>query len=63
MRLRFRYVLVALAALLAGFLLGIPRVHAQTVATIATIANCGAVGIGELDTLHRNGSGAPLPVL
>lgn len=60
MRLRFRYVLVALAALLAGFLLGVPRVHAQAV---ATIANCGAVEIGQLDTLHRDGFGAPLPVL
>ena len=57
MRLRFRYVVVALAALLVGFLLGIPRVHAQTA---SAIAGCGT---GELGTLHRTWSGTPLPAL
>lgn len=56
MRLRFRYVLVALAALLAGFLLGIPRVHAQ--AADAT-SNRGAV---ESDTLYGTASSGQLRV-
>lgn len=57
MRLRFRYVLVALAALLVGFLMGIPRGHAQFSTDRAN------AGISELEILHPEEFGTPLPVL